>query len=88
MSDLDALIQQLAKATGLSEDLAEAVVETASEYVKAQRPDQAEQVDAALADEAVARRAGDMLGTLGRKVRPEEDATTGAEKAPVEEDEG
>lgn len=74
MADLTSLIKNLAEATGLSEELARDVLETATEYVKTQRPDQAAQVDAALEDERVARRTTDLIGKLSRKIEPPEPA--------------
>jgi HEPN domain-containing protein len=70
MADLTSLIKSLAEMTGLSEEMARDVLETATEYVKTQRPDKAAQVDAALEDERVARRATDLIGKLSRKVEP------------------
>ena len=69
MGTLDALIKRLAQAAGLSDDLAEAVIETAVDVVKAQRPDKAAQVDAALADEAVVSRAGDLIAKVAEKAK-------------------
>ncbi len=72
-SGVQALIKQLAKATGLSDDLAQAVVETAVNTIKAQRPDKAAQVDTVLSDEKTAHRVGDMIEKLANKVpKPEE----------------
>ncbi len=71
MGNLDALIKRLAKAAGLPDDLAEAVIETAVDVVKAQRPEKAEQIDAALENEKVARRAGDLIAKMANKVKPE-----------------
>lgn len=71
MGTLDALIKRLAQAAGLSDDLAAAVIETAADVVKAQHPDKAAQVDATLADDAVASRAGDLMAKVADKVKPE-----------------
>ena len=71
MGNLDALIKRLAKATGLPEDLAEAVIETAVDVVKAQRPEKTEQIDAALENEKVTQRAGDLIAKVAEKVKPE-----------------
>lgn len=62
------LIKRLAKVTGLSEDLAQAVVDTAVETVKTKMPDKAEQVETALADEKTAQKVGDLVEKLARKV--------------------
>lgn len=67
MSQLDDLIKRLAKAVGLPDDLAEAVVETAVDVVKAQRPDKADVIDAALEDEAVSARAADLIAKVAGK---------------------
>ncbi len=69
--DFDALIKSLAQAAGLSEEMASDILDTALEYVKEQRPDKAEQIDARLQDERIARRAGDLIGKLASKGRPE-----------------
>ena len=70
---LEALVKRLAKATGLSDDLAQAVVETAVDTIKSQRPDKAEQVDKVLTDEKTARRVGNMVEKLAKKTpKPEE----------------
>lgn len=74
MADLTSLIKSLAEMTGLSEEMARDVMETATEYVKTQRPDKAEQVDAALEDERVSRQATELIGKLSRKVEPPETA--------------
>ena len=71
MSDLSALIKRLAKAAGLPDDLAEAVVETAVDAVKAQRPDKAAQIDAALENEKVTGRAADLIAKMADKAKPE-----------------
>ena len=68
MSNLDSLIRQIAKSAGLSDELAQAVFETAVEYVKAMRPEKADQVDAVLADEDAARQAGELIARLSKKV--------------------
>lgn len=74
MADLDALIRRIAKATGLSDDLAQAVIETAVGYVKTQRPDKAEQIDTALEDDAMTRKVGDMIAKVApKKQSPEDD---------------
>jgi hypothetical protein len=53
--------------------MAQAVVETAVDTIKTQRPDKAKQVDAVLTDEKTARRVGDMVEKLAKKVpKPEE----------------
>ncbi len=75
MADLTSLIKSLAEMTGLSEEMARDVMETATEYVKTQRPDKAEQVDAALENERVARRTTELIGKLSRKVEPEDEAS-------------
>ncbi len=62
------LIKRLAKVTGLSEDLAQAVVDTAVETVKTKLPDKAEQVETALADEKTAQKVGDLVEKLAHKV--------------------
>lgn len=72
MGGLDALIKRLAKITGLSEEDAQAVLETAVDYIKAKRPDQAEKVDAALSDEKTAKRAGDLIAKLVDKTKPDQ----------------
>ncbi|MBN2007139.1 MAG: hypothetical protein JXA21_27560 [Anaerolineae bacterium] len=62
------LIQRLAKATGLPEDLAQSVVETAVETIKTQRPDMADKVDTAMANEETTRKMSDLVEKLARKV--------------------
>ena len=69
---LDSLIKRLAKAAGLSDDLAEAVVETALDVVKTQHPDKAEKVDAALENDRAVKRAGDLIEKMASKVKPEQ----------------
>ena len=72
-SGLVALIKQLTKATGLSDDLAQAVIETATGYVKAQRPDKAEAIDQVLTNEKTAQQVGNLVEKLAAKIpRPEE----------------
>lgn len=67
------LIKRLAKVTGLSDELAQAVLETAVETVKTRMPDKAAQVETALADDKTAQKVGDLVEKLARKVpRPEE----------------
>lgn len=70
-SGLDALIQRLAKAAGLPDDLAVSVVETALDVVKTQHPDKADNVDAALENERTVKRAGDMIEKMARNAKPE-----------------
>ena len=72
MNNLDALIKRLAQITGLSEEDAGAVLDTAVGYIKAQRPDKADKVDAALANEKTVQRIGNLVGKLADKVMPEE----------------
>jgi len=70
---ITALIQRLAKVTGLSEELAQSVIETAVETIKTKRPDMAEKVDSAMADEGTTRKVSDLVEKLARKVpRPTE----------------
>ena len=70
---LAALIKQLTKATGLSDDLAQAVIETAAEYVKAQMPEKAEEVDQVLTDEKTAEKVGNLVEKVATKVpKPKE----------------
>ena len=71
MNGLDALIKRLAQVAGLSDEDAEAVLETAVDYIKAQRPDKAEKVDAALSNEKTVQRIGDLVGKLAEKAKPE-----------------
>jgi len=71
MNNLDALIKRLAQVVGLSEEDAETALETAVDYIKAQRPDKAEKVDAALSNEKTVQRIGDMVAKLADKVKPE-----------------
>jgi len=71
MGGLDALIKRLAEVAGLPEAMAQDVIETAVEYVKAQRPDKAEKIDAALSNEKTVQRAGNMITKLAGKVKPE-----------------
>ncbi|HNT75514.1 MAG TPA: hypothetical protein PKH77_10890 [Anaerolineae bacterium] len=67
------LVKRLAKVTGLSDELAQAVLETAVETIKTKNPDKAEQIETALADEKTAQRVGDLVEKLARKVpKPEE----------------
>ena len=72
MGGLDTLIKRLAKAAGLSDEDASAVLETAVDYIKAQRPDKAEDVDAALSNENTTQRAGDLIAKLAEKVKPDQ----------------
>jgi len=72
MGGLDALIKRLAEVAGLPEDMAQDVIETAVDYVKAQRPDKAEKIDAALANEKTSQRAGDMIAKLAEKAKPDQ----------------
>jgi len=72
MNNLDALIKRLAQIAGLSEEDAGAVLDTAVGYIKAQRPDKADKVDEALANEKTVKRIGDLVGKLADKVKPEE----------------
>jgi hypothetical protein len=71
MGGLDALIKRLAQVVGLSEEDAGAALETAVDYIKAQRPDKAEKVDAALSNEKTVQRIGDMVAKLADKAKPE-----------------
>lgn len=71
MGDFKKLIQNLARATGLPDDLAEAVVETAVEYVKEKQPDKADAIDARLSDEKTADRAAQLIEKMARKAKPE-----------------
>ncbi len=72
MSALDALIKRLAQAAGLSDEDAQAALETAVEYIKAKRPEEADKVDAALADEKTVQRIGDLFAKVARKVKPDQ----------------
>lgn len=72
MGNLTALIKRLAQVAGLSEEDAGAVLETAVGYIKAQRPDKADKVDAALSNEKTVKRIGDLAVRLADKVKPEE----------------
>ena len=72
MGGFDALIKRLAQAAGLSDEDAEAVLETAVDYVKAQRPDKAEKIDAVLSNEKTAKRAGDLIAKLAEKAKPDQ----------------
>lgn len=72
MGGFDALIKRLAQAAGLSDEDAEAVLETAVDYVKAQRPDKAEKIDAVLSNEKTAKRAGDLIAKLADKAKPDQ----------------
>ncbi len=73
MADFKKLIENLARVTGLPDDLAEAVVETAVEYVKEKRPDKADEIDAQLSDEKTADRAAQLIGKMSKKAQvPEE----------------
>lgn len=65
--DFEALIKNLAKAAGLSEEMAGDIIGTAVDYVKAQRPDKAEEIDARLQDENIARKAGALIGKLAKQ---------------------
>ena len=65
---LAALIKQLTKATGLSADLAQAVIETATDYVKAQMPDKAEAIDQVLTSEKTAQKVGNLVEKLAAKI--------------------
>ncbi len=73
MGSLDALIKRLAQAIGLPEEDAEAALNTAVDYIKAQRPDKADKVDAALSNEKTVKRIGDLAVKLADKVKPEEE---------------
>ncbi len=61
---LASLVKKLAQATGLSEAMAQDVLQTAVDYIKLKRPDKAARVDQLLQDEAVAQRAGQMITRL------------------------
>ncbi len=69
---LDVLIKRLAQAMGLSEEDAQAALETAVDYIKAQRPDKADKVDAALSNEKTVQRIGDLAVKLVDKVKPDQ----------------
>jgi hypothetical protein len=64
------LRERLARKLGLSDDLAQTVVETAAEYIKTQRPDLAERVDALLADDRMSARAARMIARWARRLDP------------------
>ncbi len=68
---LDALIKRLAQVMGLPEEDAAAALETAVDYIKAQRPDKADKVDAALSSEKTVKRIGDLAVKLAEKAKPE-----------------
>jgi len=72
MGNLDALIRRLAQIAGLSDEDAQAVLETAVDYIKAKRPDKADKVDAALSDEKTTQRIGDLVAKLTDKVKPDQ----------------
>jgi hypothetical protein len=73
MGTLDELIKRLAQAIGLPEEDAAVALETAVDYVKAQRPDKADKVDTALSNEKTVKRIGDLAVKLADKVKPEEE---------------
>jgi hypothetical protein len=64
------LRERLARKLGLSDELAQTVVETAAEYIKTQRPDLAERVDALLADDRMSARAARMIARWARRLDP------------------
>ncbi len=64
MTSFASLVKKLAQATGLSESMAQDVLQTAMDYVKLKRPDKAERVDAMLQDDAVMRQAEQMITKL------------------------
>lgn len=64
------LSRKLARAAGLPQDLAEIVLETARDYVKAQHPELADDVDALLADRRGGNRLVRMIARLGRQADP------------------
>jgi len=68
---VEQMIKRLAQATGLSETLAQTVLETAVEYIKTKRPDKAAQVDAMLQDDAKTKRAVALIAKLAQKVDTE-----------------
>ena len=55
----------------MSDEDAQAVVETAVDFVKEKRPDKAEKIDAALSNEKTAQRAGDLIAKFVDKAKPE-----------------
>lgn len=65
---MSALIQRLAQITGLSEDLAQSVIETAVETIKTKRPDMAEKVESAMEDENTTHKMGDFIEKLAKKM--------------------
>jgi len=68
---VEQMIKRLAQATGLTETLAQTVLETAVEYIKTKRPDKAAQVDAMLQDDAKTQRAVALIAKLAQKVDTE-----------------
>jgi hypothetical protein len=67
MSDLG---KRLARAAGLDESLADAVIETAVEHIKTKRPDLSPNVDALLASKRGAARLVTWIARWGRRFRP------------------
>jgi hypothetical protein len=67
MSDLG---KRLARAVGLDEALADAVMETAVEYVKVKRPDLAPNVDGLLASKRGVSRVVTLIARWGRRFDP------------------
>lgn len=62
--------ERLAKAVGLDVTLANAIIETAVDYVKEQRPDLAPDVDALLASRRGASRIVSWIARWGRRFDP------------------
>ncbi len=62
--------KQLGRAVGLDETLAEAVIETAVDYVKSQRPDLAPNVDRLLASKRGLSRVVRLIARWGRHFDP------------------
>jgi hypothetical protein len=70
MDDKERLSRRLARGAGLPEDLAEIVLETARDYVKARHPELADDVDALFADRRGGNRLVRMIARLGRRADP------------------
>ncbi len=66
---MESFIEQLVKLAGLPDDLARDVLETARELLaQKMTPEQLQRVDALLADEKKAARAGKLAAKLARKI--------------------
>lgn len=72
MGNVETLIKRLAQVAGVSEEDAQAALDTAVDYIKAQHPDETAKVDAALANEKTVQRIGDLVVKIAAKVKPDQ----------------